>query len=87
MNCCRLKGGNHPVGHWDKFENLAAGLADWLLAKHCEDLQQQPRAARLSAQFFEASGAVPEPSEVSSYSFPPGEIQIILGPCYRHPPA
>ena len=78
MDSCRLKGGNHPVGHWDEFENLAAGLADWLLAKHCEELQQQPKAARPSSTYADGSGATPEPCAASSYSFPPGELRVKL---------
>ena len=36
---CRLRGGRHPKGHWERFDNLAAGLVEFL------QLQQRPHRA------------------------------------------
>ena len=60
------------MGHWASFDNLAAELAEWVLARHCEHLQHQPKPARSLASSSTTSSMMPAHPGGPRYWFPPG---------------
>ena len=61
----RLTGGKHARGHWDSWDNLAAELADWILARHCEPGPQGAEGSSTSTGQQSRIGT-------SAPHFPPG---------------
>ena len=63
------------MGHCAILDHLAAELAEWVLPKHCEHLQHQPKPAKDWASSSSSSGIMPGHPGGSKHFPPPGEGQ------------